>query len=466
MEVSDYVARLAPIYAGERFLVAVGPAAAATRTVQQIRALGAERCLVLAQGTGVGELPGVDDAECLDISDGARPSGIMEAIRGYQDQLRNPSAAVRSAIDAFDRERRARVIAGHYLDLAAIHGRPRHAARLPAWVRLEDKVLADALWQRAGVRHAPYQVVDAGVLAELCAAGRRLDVGAGCVWSGDSREGTNGGATYLRLVRNDTDAERVWPFFRDHCDRVRIMPFLDGVPCSIHGIVFPDRVIALRPAEMVCFRRAGRTDLLYAGTSTYYDPPVAVRQTMEDVAQRVGEQLRAEVAYRGGFTIDGIATAGGFLPTELNTRAGAALEMVGAALPELPLRLIIDAVAQGEDIDFAPERLRDLVVSAADRQRAGAVYAMLQDASGGVDPQAVAVKFIAGRAEVVEAAAEDADGTLRLGPGPTGRVVNFAPNRLRTPVGEPLARRGALALALADRLWDTGIGDLLPARAL
>ena len=29
------------------------------------------------------------------------------------------------------------------------------------------------------------------------------------------------------------------------------MPFLDGVPCSIHGVCFPDGVAALRPVEMV-----------------------------------------------------------------------------------------------------------------------------------------------------------------------------------------------------------------------
>ena len=29
-------------------------------------------------------------------------------------------------------------------------------------------------------------------------------------------------------------------FFKSRCDRVRVMPFLEGVPCSIHGIVLPE----------------------------------------------------------------------------------------------------------------------------------------------------------------------------------------------------------------------------------
>jgi hypothetical protein len=37
-------------------------------------------------------------------------------------------------------------------------------------------------------------------------------------------------------------------------DRVRVMPFLEGIPCSIHGIVFAEHVAALQPLEMVTLR--------------------------------------------------------------------------------------------------------------------------------------------------------------------------------------------------------------------
>ena len=53
-------------------------------------------------------------------------------------------------------------------------------------------------------------------------------------------------------------------------NRVRVMPFLEGVPCSVHGIVLPDGTAALRPVELVTLRRG--TDLVYAGCATFWDP--------------------------------------------------------------------------------------------------------------------------------------------------------------------------------------------------
>jgi len=44
---------------------------------------------------------------------------------------------------------------------------------------------------------------------------------------------------------------------------------------------------------------------------------------MRAVARRVGSWLQAEHGYRGAFGIDGVLTADGFRPTELNTRMSA-----------------------------------------------------------------------------------------------------------------------------------------------
>ena len=96
-------------------------------------------------------------------------------------------------------------------------------------------------------------------------------------------------------------------------DRVRVMPFLEGIATSIHGIVLPDGVVALRPVEMVTLRRGH--ELRYSGCATFWDPPDEIREEMRDVARRVGERLRAEVDFRGAFTVDGVATADG-LPAD------------------------------------------------------------------------------------------------------------------------------------------------------
>ena len=61
-------------------------------------------------------------------------------------------------------------------------------------------------------------------------------------------------------------------------------------------------------------------------------PAGGVREEMREAARRVGEQLRAEVEFRGAFTLDGVATADGFRPTELNPRFGAGLEVITRGL--------------------------------------------------------------------------------------------------------------------------------------
>ena len=44
---------------------------------------------------------------------------------------------------------------------------------------------------------------------------------------------------------------------------------------------------------------------------------------MRAIARRVGAHLQAAHGYRGAFGIDGVLTADGFRPTELNTRMSA-----------------------------------------------------------------------------------------------------------------------------------------------
>src|SRR5688500_774017 len=120
------------------------------------------------------------------------------------------------------------------------------------------------------------------------------------------------------------------------------MPFLEGIPCSIHGIVFADHVAAIRPVEMITLRRPpDHPDgaFFYTGCSTYFDPPLATRVAMREIARATGALLRTEVDFRGAFTVDGVATARGFIPTELNPRSGAGLNVMLRGLPDLPLQL-------------------------------------------------------------------------------------------------------------------------------
>ena len=111
---------------------------------------------------------------------------------------------------------------------------------------------------------------------------------------------------------------------------------------------------------------------------------------MRALARRVGAALRAEVDYRGGFTIDGVMTAEGFRPTELNPRPGAALGTLSRALPELPLSLLFPAISGGVELDYRPTELEELLLTGADGFRAGGSWSVLPTALRTVESQAMA----------------------------------------------------------------------------
>ena len=149
------------------------------------------------------------------------------------------------------------------------------------------------------------------------------------------------------------------------------MPFLEGVPCSIHGIVLPDGLAVLRPVEMVTLRRGH--EFSYAGCATYWDPDPIAREQMRTVARRAGARLRDEVDFRGTFTVDGVLTSDGFWPTELNPRFGAGI-MTIARGTGIPMVLVNDLIVGGHDIGRSAAELEDVVVTHGDARRGGGTW--------------------------------------------------------------------------------------------
>ena len=199
----------------------------------------------------------------------------------------------------------------------------------------------------------------------------QLNRGHGTVWAADNRDGWHGGASGLRWVRSGHDANKAIEWMGNHAHRVRVMPFLEGIPCSIHGIVFDDFVVALRPCEMVVFRQSGSMKFQYARAATFWDPPAADRAQMRAMVKTVGAHLKATVGYRGVFTIDGILSEDGFRPTELNPRFGAAIGVVGGAVQNLDLYLLHLAIIERRDLDWQPRQLERVLLDIADRHRRG-----------------------------------------------------------------------------------------------
>jgi len=304
--------------------------------------------------------------------------------------------------------------------------------------------------------------------AALAAAARRLDRGAGTAWAGDARQGFSGGAFCLRWVRGQVDAAEAAAFLAARCDRARVMPFLEGIPCSIHGVVFPDGVATFRPVEMVTLRRpgwspggSGSNRLHYAGAATFWDPPAADREVMRDLARRVGAGLRERVGYRGAFTVDGVLAAEGFLPTELNPRFGAGLATMTRDLADLPVSLLDRALIEGETLAYAADDLERQVLSAADRTRAGGAWTVTDEPAD--TTRELPVSFEGG---TCRPAADDRppDGVLSFGPSGVGGFVRLALDPGRVPAGPSVAPLAVAAFALADERFGTGIGRREPAR--
>lgn len=455
-----YASLLRRFYGGRKLILTGAPLAMLRTTSRMVRSLGAARPFLLAAGVGTGPLPSEEEGErfVLELS----APDIVSETRTIMSLLANLPPAALAAIDRYDPDREALVLSPPVNELPTIAGRRVYAPRRPAWRLLEDKTVIDQLWDAHGIRRPPALVVPAGG-PELRAAARRMDRGAGTVWAGDTFEGINGGAVYVRWVRDDQDAAEAAAFLGAHCARARVVPFIEGVPCSIHGLVLADGVAALRPVEMLTLRQGGSNRLVFAGAATFWDPPEADREAMRRVAAVIGEALRDQVGYLGAFTVDGVLGEDGFLPTELNTRYGAGLTVMADSREDLPLWLLNLAVVEGEPLGIHSAVLEADVLERADRHRSGAAWTVTRHRPPATRERPVA--FSPGGARFA-APGEQPAATLWVGPSNVGGFVRLALDPARIPVGPPVAPLAVDAFALADERLATSIGPMSPARVV
>lgn len=443
-------------FEGRKLILSGAPLAAFTSAIETFKDLGAADFFILASGVGSGDLPSPEDARWF-VMDTASNS-MIDSFRTMERILRDPPPEIVRELDSWDPDRRAVLHAGPFFYQDSIAGRAAYGWRRPEWLALEDKVIVDEIWDLAGVERARSKVVpiDQDTIQSTIPL---FDEGAGVVLAGDARDGFNGGAEYIRWINAFDDLSEPINFFGAHCDRVRIMPFLEGIPCSIHGFVFPETVVALRPCELMTLRRSDKT-LKYCGAASYWDPDDGDRQVMQSVARRVGEHLRRRVGYRGAFTVDGVMTAAGFLPTELNTRAGAGVGTLLAGLPGLSIGSINRALIENEPLDYRPNSFEQMIVDSADERRGGGGWTVVDKKAEKTDSVLLAEaqeKFLKVSDDVESVA------SLSFGPGDQGGFVRFTPDAGQTPAGPSAAPLVVSAFAVADQLWDVGLGDLTPA---
>lgn len=426
--------------------MAGGAAAAWSNVVPVLRDIGAADVLVVAtEGTGAGPQP---DARSVIVDLPPDRHGTMDGLRTAIAMLADPPTDIVEAVQEFDADRTAVVFGIFLSETPTLVGRPLVAHRRPEWVALEDKTVVDGLLDRAGIARSESQVVSVGDAAE-----RRHDVdnGHGTVWAADARDGYHGGGSLTRWVTDDLEAITVTAALAPHCDRVRIMPFLEGIPTSVHGLVLPDGVAALRPVELVTLRRGH--DLRYSGCATFWDPPDDVRHEMRAAATRLGEQLRDEVGFRGAFTLDGVATVDGFRPTEVNPRFGAGLGVITRGLDGLPLHLVLDLVVAGIDLGVSCAEFESEILAAADARRGGGTWQLHVDT-----PVEVAGRGVCYRDGEWRWAAPDepSDGDV-VAKGGFARMQFVAD---RTPVGPSVGDRCVAFWRFADAELGTGVGPL------
>ncbi len=459
-EASDYYQRLLrPVFAGRKFLLTGEIAVLLGKLSRTLIGLDAERPFLLAGYEGTGPIPGPEDGDLRML--GAEGTDILSVHRHHQQTLDNLTPELRHDIDAWDSDRTGRCILTSAVAVSrSVAGRQPYGARLVTWAELEDKVRIDAFWDAVGVRRAPSRVVAADYTAVRTAADA-LNSSHGTVWAADAREGTNGGGLGLRWVRPGDDGRESFAYLSGISDRVRVMPFLEGIPVSIHGIVFPHTVAVFRPVEMIVLRPLTGDRLFYAGFATAFDPHPDDRESMRRLAFTVGTALRETVGYRGPFGIDGILAEDGFLPTEMNTRAGALFGPLAQGLPELPLEPLCFALVEGEQLKYRSDLLERAIVESADKHRTCGGWSVTRTRivdHGSIDVVRDGDDYREARS------GEEPDGTFSFGPAPQGGFVRFNLKGERVAPGPSAAPEVVRAFRLADRLLGTEFGDLATAR--
>jgi len=209
------------------------------------------------------------------------------------------------------------------------------------------------------------------------------------------------------------------------------------------------------------FRVPGQTSLSYGGAATSWEPPAYIATQMKEGVIRVGEHLRATVGYRGSFTVDGVATADGFLPTELNPRFGAALGRMAGSLPELPLFLLHLATAEGLDLAYEPRALQRLICEAA---AANPVVRAMQVIEGRVSETSIE-QFFALEGSVWKPCLDEraADARVQVGPASSGTLIFGELKGDRWRAGPSYARELCGLFEGIEREMNLGLPPLQPA---
>jgi hypothetical protein len=446
---------LAQLFAGRKVICGFEVLAAMTGWVAKLQRWGAQRPLLIADGVGTGPLPLETEAEIVVME---HPPGqtLTEQVRMRMSPAGWLSAAARSAVESYDPTGEAVWWVSPPALNEPLLGRPVLGGRPSQQALLEDKLAVDGLLAEVGAATAHGTIAPARH-DDLVAASAAVGDGP-VVWAGDARDGINGGGDFVRLIRTSEQARAAAAFFADRCDRVRVSPLLEGVPCSVHGIVLPDGVVVLRPLELATLRDDDEGRFIYAGMGTGWSPPEADADEMRALARAVGTHLQAVHGYRGAFGLDGVLTADGFRVTELNPRFSGGMTRFSRVSPAAHLDLVQVNALIGRDVERSAADIEAAALADLDAHRFADVMGLTER----VRPDRTTSAMVTlDDDRLVTTEDEDlAIGVASFGPASTGGFVRLALHDGSVQPGHRAAPLAVALLRLADELWDTGFGSL------
>ena len=205
-------------------------------------------------------------------------------------------------------------------------------------------------------------------------ARHRLDLGRGTVWAADATRGLP------RWRRADPLGDRRRPSGRGHRRAGAALRSGSG-SCRSSTASRRRSTASSCPTASPC---CGRSSWSRCARATSCATPAAPRSGTRPTRcarrcvtplGRVGEVLRADVDFRGAFTLDGVATADGFRPTELNPRFGAGLNVITRGLRTCRCRSCSTSSSPGDRSGIGAADLEAELLAAADASRSGGTLA-------------------------------------------------------------------------------------------
>ncbi|WP_203907164.1 hypothetical protein [Rhizocola hellebori] len=355
----------------------------------------------------------------------------------------NGTGPLSDIADRFDPQRLAALITPDPLDPPAAGSRRRLGRRRPMWRLCEDKGVVDAIWAQLGMPYPRSVLADGG--HDVAALGAMVDAGDGAVC-----------AVQRAGAAPTSGAEGMWWWQGDRIPdltvsrhhRLKVMQLVPGVPTRLHGIVFTNVVVAFPPMEVVTLPRPQSGTFLCCGAVG----GLADDQNLRRLTYEIGSGLSARLGYRGAFSVDGLMSADGFLPTDLNTRLTSAMEAAAA-----PIRVQIQAanVVAREGCNLHDVEWLGGLAESAFSGDSVTIYGAANRANTASN---VAVRWAG--SELVAADPDLAHGQIRLEPSLRGWTLtaclrrDYLPSK---PYAGPVAPK---VFEFADRLLGTDFGSL------